>query len=130
MGAVTVLVGSFLPWLRSGTRDRSSYDLLAIVDRLGFAPGGVVGWAVRLWPALPLLLVVVVIVHWWPAGHGRRTVTLVTAAYSAGTATAILLAPEVALFSVGPGPWLAIVGAVGLVAAAVLSRGSAAPAAS
>lgn len=125
-GAAIVLAGSFLPWLDSGARSRSSYDLLDIVDRLGFSPDGVVGWAVRLWPLLPLLLVTTVVTHhlgtstpWLPTV--RTSLTLVVALYAGTVAVTVARAPEVALFSVGIGPWVTLVGAVVLVVALVRS---------
>ena len=132
-GAAVVLVGTFLTWLRSGATDRSSYDVFDLVDRLGFSEGGLVGWALRLWPLLPLLLVLAVIAWWWPSsGSGwtatRAALTLVAALYAGAVAVAVANAPEVALFSVGPGPVVTIVGSVvmvvGLVTAAVLARRS------
>ena len=121
-----MLVGSFLPWLASGTADRSSYDLLGVVDRLGFSPDGVVGWAVRLWPLLPLLLVVTVISHhvrtdvtWLPAV--RSASTAVTACYAGSVALAVRLAPDVGLFRPRIGPWVTLAGALLLALATVLS---------
>jgi len=55
VGVAVVVVGSFLPWARSGSRWRSSYQLLAVADRLGFTSGGLERWGVRLWPVVPLL---------------------------------------------------------------------------
>lgn len=132
------LAGSFTPWLRSGDRSRSSYDLLQIVDRLGFSPDGAVGWAVRLWPLLPLLLVLVVVGAWASPAHRqvRRAAvvaSLVAAGYAIAVATAIAMAPEVGLFAVRSGPWVTIAGALLVLASAVrrpVSRGSAGPAAS
>jgi hypothetical protein len=51
-----LLVASFLPWLRSGARNRSGYELVAVAGRLGFAEGGMQEWAARLWPVVPLLV--------------------------------------------------------------------------
>ncbi|HSJ92305.1 MAG TPA: hypothetical protein VK917_09545 [Ilumatobacter sp.] len=116
-GALVVLVGSFLPWLASGTADRSSYDLLGIVDRLGFSPDGLVGWAVRLWPLLPLLLVVTVVSHhvqidarWLPVV--RLGSTAVAALYAGSVALAVRLAPDVGLFEPRIGPWITLAGAI------------------
>lgn len=127
VAAGVVLVASFLPWLRSGSRDRSSYELFEIVDRLGFSPDGPVGWAVRLWPWLPFALVLTILIHWLPdkitaVARVRFAVTLVASVYAGGTAVAILMAPEVGLFSVRLGPWVTIPAAVVLLGGAV-SRG-------
>ena len=54
--AITI-VGTFLPWLRSGDNDRNSFQLLSLLDFLGFAPAGPLGWAVRAWPTILLVCV-------------------------------------------------------------------------
>lgn len=85
------LVGTFLPWLRMGSRSRSSYDLFGLVDRLGFAPDGAIGVLVRAWPLVPLLFTLAVIVNWW----GRLTIGLVAATvaamYVGGVSIALLV---------------------------------------
>jgi hypothetical protein len=69
VGAVATVVGTFLPWLRSGTNDRNSFQLLSLLNYLGFAPDGPMGWAVRLWPVVPLVCAVAAVAAWrgmWP----------------------------------------------------------------
>ena len=111
-----MLVGTFLPWLRSGARNRSSYTIFDLVERLGFAPEGVVAWSLRLWPLVPLLLVATVITAWAVAAdHMSWYVPLALSSCSViwvgGTALALLLAPDIALFGVGVGPAVTLVGA-------------------
>src|SRR6185295_8875857 len=65
-GGLVALVGTFLPWLRSGTRGRSSYEIFSLVDRLGISQSSVVGWGLRLWPVVPFLLVLAVTLEWFP----------------------------------------------------------------
>jgi hypothetical protein len=120
-GAAVLLVGTFLTWLRSGAIDRSSYDLFDLVDRLGFSEGGIVGWALRLWPLVPLLLVVTVITWWAPFANSavsalRTGLALLASLYAGGVALAVVNAPDVALFSVGPGPFVTLIGAVVMLA--------------
>ena len=128
IGAAITLVGTFLSWVASGSTERSSYEVFGIVDRLGFSPDGVVGWALRVWPLVPLALVLTVIVHWahhpslrWP----RHTVTSVAVLYPAVTSIALLNSPEVGLFRIGAGPWVTMAGTVvmfaGLATPTVLS---------
>lgn len=134
-GAVT-LIGTFLPWLRSGARDRSSYTIFDLVDRLGFSPAGAISWSLRLWPLVPLFVVVVVVAAWWPAmsTRARAATTAATALvviWVGATAIAVSFAPDVALFRIGPGPLVTVVGAVTLgVGAALRLRESAASGAS
>ncbi len=117
VGATTALLGTFLPWLRSGERDRSSYAIFDLVERLGFTPGGVVAWSLRLWPLVPLVLVIMAVAGWAVAtGYLRWQAAAVAVAtgvvWVGGTATALVLAPDIGLFRVGVGPVVASVGAV------------------
>jgi hypothetical protein len=121
VGAVVALVGTFLPWLASGTVGRSSYDLLDIVERLGFSPDGLVGWALTVWPLAPLLLVITAIAQWpgWVSGWtgiGAIALAVVSSAYVGGTAVAVLNAPAVGLFRVRSGVWVTVVGAAVMLA--------------
>ena len=123
-GAITTVVGTFMPWLRSGARNRSSYTIFDLVERLGFAPGGVVEWSLRLWPIVPLLLVLVTTGSWMvAAGRVTRRVLVPAVALAVlwigGTAVAVLVAPDVALFRVGPGPPVTIVGVTAMAAGAI-----------
>jgi hypothetical protein len=120
VGAAVVLVGTFLTWLRSGAIDRTSYDVFDLVDRLGFSKGDLVGWALRLWPLVPFMLVVTVITWWSPySGSGwmatRAALTIISSVYAGGVAVAVVNAPDIALFSVGPGPVVTLVGAISMV---------------
>lgn len=136
-GAAVALTGTFMPWLRSGSRDRSSYTIFDLVERLGFAPSGVVAWSLRLWPLVPLLLVATTIASWAAAtGHVRVRVAAGAAALAAcwvgGTATALVFAPEAGLFRIGSGPAVCLAGVAGIVLGVVWlrRRGSAASEAS
>jgi hypothetical protein len=53
-GLAMVLVGSFLPWYRSGRRARSSYLLFDIVERLDLLPGALSRLALAGWLFVPL----------------------------------------------------------------------------
>ena len=119
VGAALTLVGTFLSWVRSGSTDRSSYEVFGLVDRLGFEPNSAIGWLLRLWPLVPLALVVTVIAHWvhhpslrWP----RHALTSAALLYPGVTALAVANAPQIALFDVGPGPWVTLTGAVVMLA--------------
>ena len=65
LGSTVALAGTFMPWLTSGTVGRSSYELVDLIDRLGFTPGGPMDVALTLWPIVPLVLVFAVTATAW-----------------------------------------------------------------
>jgi hypothetical protein len=124
-GAVVVLVGTFLTWVRSGSAGRSSYDVFDLVDRLGFSTNGVVGIALRAWPLVPLLLALAVAVHWLSVEHplseaARIGLTIVAALYPGTIAVVVANAPEISLFEVGPGPTVTVIGAAAMLVGQIL----------
>ena len=116
-GAVLVLLGTFLPWWRSGTKGRSSYQLLELLDRLGFAPDGPAATAVRWWPVVPLLLVVAIVAVWWERWAMAALVATGAALYALIFAIAIRTAPGTAMI----GTMVTIIGSVVLLVGAVSS---------
>ncbi len=65
VGAGLAIVASFLPWLRSGTIERSSYDLIGLVHLLHISDDAHIRLLIRLWPVMPLLVVSGVVAAWW-----------------------------------------------------------------
>ncbi|MAT06023.1 MAG: hypothetical protein CL424_13375 [Acidimicrobiaceae bacterium] len=127
VGAVIALVGTFLPWLVSGTVERTSYELLDLVERLGFSPDGLVGLALTVWPLAPLGLVLCVVAQWpwrgWQgkwAGWGAAALAVVVGLYVGATAAAVLTAPEVGLFRVRNGASVTLAGALVMLAGAAV----------
>jgi hypothetical protein len=55
VGVAVVVVGAFAPWVRTGRRRRSSFDLVGVADRLGVVPSGVATVLARGWVLVPLL---------------------------------------------------------------------------
>jgi hypothetical protein len=67
-GLILVVAGSFLPWVISGNVSRSSYAIVGVVDRLGFADDGPLAVLVDLWPfvgAVCVAPVIAGILRWW-----------------------------------------------------------------
>ncbi|MET0144609.1 MAG: hypothetical protein ABW328_07495 [Ilumatobacteraceae bacterium] len=93
-GVGLAVLGSFLPWVRTGGRRRNSYDLFAIVGRLGFAPDGLGAAALRWWPLVPLLAVVALVLAWWGWPRVGGGVGIVAALYAGGIGLAVSLAPD------------------------------------
>ena len=116
-GALVAVVASFLPWIRSGAVWRSSYDLLGLIHRLGFAPDGPIRLAVRLWPVMPLLVTVAVVAAWWSEHTAPRVVAAVSGCvgglYAAALGIAVAVAaPDSAELAVSVAPVATAVGGV------------------
>lgn len=114
-GAAIAIVGTFLPWVRSGSRDRSSFQIFGLVDRLGFAPDGPVSWTLHWWAFAPLLVVLTVVAAWLRPGSTlvRRAVLtsgLVVPVVLGGTALALRRAPQSGLLTIGVGPSVTAIG--------------------
>lgn len=84
VGGAIVVVGSLLPWVRTGQRRRHSYDLFAVVDRLGLDPGGAAEQALRWWPLVPLLTAAAVVTAWWGWRRVGGVLGAVAGAYAGG----------------------------------------------
>lgn len=122
IGACIALVATFRGWVRSGTVTRSSYEMLGLIQRLGFAPSGIAELAIRAWPIVPLLLTSAVVAAWW----GRRVVAAlfgVVGGLYAGSLGAIVAAavPDSRQVGVSAAPLWTAIGSGLLVLGSVLA---------
>jgi len=85
VSVLIVLIGAALPWGRSGTADRSSFELVRLARRLDVLDGGA-ATAAKLWLAMPLVVAAVAVAG--AAGHRRLALTLGTATAAAGVGLA------------------------------------------
>jgi len=115
VGAAVTIVGSWLPWLHTGNRSRHSYDIFALVERLGFSPDGAVGVLVRWWPLVPLVTVAAVVLAWWGWRRIGGGLGIVGGLYAGGVGVAVARAP--AVVEIGLGPRVTAVGGLILVVA-------------
>ena len=120
-GAVIAVLGTFLPWLRSGARRRSSYEIFSLVDRLGFSESSLVGWGVRLWPIVPLLLAGAATLQWFPRRWVTGGFTMVAVVYAGGVAAAVESAPSSSLITIEYGPLVTLAGVLVLAAGALVT---------
>ena len=125
IGLVVIVVGSFLPWLRSGRTARNSYETGGAVRRL-IGTEGLVDDLLRLWPVIGVACAAAVALF----VLGLRTLSTVLAGLSAmaagAAAIAALAATANSLATVAlTGPVVTLIGAT-LVALAVLLRALAA----
>lgn len=118
IAASITLVGTFLPWLRSGSTSRSSYDLLGVLSRLDVAPGGAVSTLVHWWPVVPMLLTSAVVAAWWRWAWVALAAAVISALYAGGVGLAMMVASRDTNIGVGPGPWVCVFGGLDLLIAA------------
>lgn len=112
--AVVTVVGMALPWVYSGHVARSSFQLLGLIDRLGFAPDGPLRDAIKWWPTVPLLLTIAVILIFWRRYRSGATVGLFASLYVAAFAGVIRFGgPASSTIRVGVGPLIAVGGSLG-----------------
>lgn len=119
IGAVVAVIGSLLPWLRTGGRTRNSYELFRIAERLGFAPDGPVTFAMRCWPLVPLLAISAVVAAWWGWPRAGGALGIVAATYAGGVAAAIAAAPDARYIDVMTGAVGTAIGGLVLLAGSV-----------
>ncbi len=110
------LVGVFGPWLRSGSSTRSSFELLDLAERLGFASSGLFVWVVRPWPFVPVVIVAALIAGWSARPIVAAALSVAMSVYVIAVAAAVLNAPDAGLIAVEWGAGVTMVGGVCLLA--------------
>jgi hypothetical protein len=110
VGAAVSLVGSFLPWVHTGSRARNSYDVFRVVDRLGFAPDGPAATAMRWWPIVPLLGVAALVATWWGWARPGGLLGGVAACYGLAAGIAVHDAPQARVVDIGGGSVVTMIG--------------------
>ena len=122
LGGVVAVGASFADWLRTGAVGRSSYEILGLVDRLGFAPDGPIRTLVRAWPLMPLLMAGAVVTAWWGLHHLGASLGILAGLYAGALGGAIAAAvPERHLVSVSAAPAITAVGAALVIVGSILS---------
>lgn len=121
VGLVLVVIGTFLPWLRSGRRLRNSYETDGAIRRL-LEPEGLAHTALSIWPAVSLACAGAIALYVF----GLRVLAVVLALLIALTAGAVaigaLSAPSIHSVAVAAtGPVTTLCGA-GLILTAVSIR--------
>jgi hypothetical protein len=118
VGAAVVVIGSALPWLRTGTRRRSSFEVFGLADRLGLSPSGPVGWAVRLWPVVPLLVIAAAALAWL-AGRWSLPVAALAVVYAGGVSAVVANVGDQGFIGIEAGPAVTLLGACVILLGAV-----------
>jgi hypothetical protein len=120
-GLVGVLLGTFLPWLRSGDVRRNSYASFGVLRRLvGFH--GLSEIAVRVWPLIGLCCAGVVVAVVAASRRIAMVLAVVTAGWSAAVASTVLLHHgDVGVTVVVLGPAVTLIGDAAVLLAAALT---------
>ncbi|HWM22962.1 MAG TPA: hypothetical protein VNO51_24940 [Ilumatobacteraceae bacterium] len=121
IGALVTIIGSLCPWVASGSVDRSSYEVIDLVDRLGFAESGPVGVALRAWPLMPLLVVTGPVAMWWRRRVVGLALSVTGAVYAAAVALTVRLAPSTGLLRIRFGWIVTLAGAVVMLAGTLVA---------
>lgn len=119
-GILTMVLGTFLPWLRSGDVQRNSYASFGVLRRLiGFR--GAVETLLRGWPLLGAVCALVVVLAAAGLLRTAALLALVVAAWAAAVGGAALARPPAAGIRVERlGPIVTITGAAAITAAAIV----------
>jgi hypothetical protein len=119
VGAAVTVVGSLLPWLRTGARRRNSYDALAVVERIGFSPEGAAAQGLRWWPIVPMLAATGVVVAWWGWRRPGGAVGALAGSYAGIIGVAVATADAGEFVAIGPGPAVTALGGATLLAGSI-----------
>jgi hypothetical protein len=119
VGAVLTIVGSLAPWVSSLGVSANSWDLRDLVLGLGFGDDGGFDLAVTLWALVPVLLGAAVLAAWLSRAVISAVCGVIGALYAGIVALAVLLAPDIELFTVEWGVPLTFVASLMVLASAV-----------
>lgn len=119
VGGGLAVTSMFAPWVRSGSNYRNSFEVVDLVDRLGFADDGPVESAFRFWPMAPLAVVVAVVLTIWLQGRTGSIVAIVVGSSIGSVGLAMRTFPESTLIGTGRGSIAAAVGGLSMVAGGV-----------
>ena len=120
-GLVLIVVGTFLPWLRSGTVTRNSYQAAgAIRDVL--EPGPLAGAALRVWPAVSLACALAVALYLLALRTLAAVLVVLLVAVAAAAAVGTLVSGPYGTVAAAPtGPAVTLAGgAIALAAVTML----------
>ncbi|WP_236808908.1 hypothetical protein [Amycolatopsis albispora] len=131
-GLVLAVVGSFLSWFRSGSVNRSSYQVVGLIDRFDLTDNTFVVLALRVWIVVPLLAAAAIALLVLGATRTGAAVTVVLAIF-VGTAAGFAAVQggddggPIGVTPAGPvtttiGTLVAVIGALGAVVTAAAGR--------
>ncbi len=115
LGLVTVAVGTFLPWVRSGSVLRDSYQSIAVIRTIKVVDGSPLSLVLDAWTLLIPAITVCVVLYALGLRRSAGTISVLVAIISgtvAGAATVVSGGEEIRLGIASFGPVTTTVGAV------------------
>lgn len=120
VGLVLIVVGTFLPWLRSGRVLRNSYETDGAIKRL-LAPDGIAHAALVLWPVVSLACTASLALYLLRARGAAIALAVLTSVIAVAVGLGALSAPELGTVSVVvTGPAVTVSGSILTLFAATL----------
>jgi hypothetical protein len=122
-GLLAVVVGTFLPWLRTGLATRNSFRAAGLINRL-LSPPGIAGALLSAWPLIVLVCAVAIALFALRVRRAASVLAALTAFAAGGVALTTLVIPSRSYATVvRSGPVLTLAGACLVLVSVVISLG-------
>ena len=92
-GSGAALLGTFLPWLRTGDRERTSYELSSIARRLHVASSTGERVVIAVWPVVPFCVLGATVLLVMRCSLGARVFGLAVSGYVGAVALIVWRTP-------------------------------------
>ncbi|MGH3859569.1 hypothetical protein [Actinokineospora sp.] len=112
-GLVAVVAGMFLPWFRSGSVLRDSFQLIGVIQTLGFLRGDVLELLLYVWFGLVPVVTLSVVAYTFGLRRTSATICVVLTIFTgtiSGVATVESGGEESSLGIAGTGPTVTLIG--------------------
>ncbi|HVK26352.1 MAG TPA: hypothetical protein VM677_33795 [Actinokineospora sp.] len=115
VGVVAVVVGMFLPWFRSGTVLRDSFQIIGVIQSLGFLRGDTLELLLYAWFAVIPAVTLSIVAYTLGLSRTAATIGAVLAIFTgtiSGGATVESGGGESSLGIAGTGPTVTLIGSL------------------
>lgn len=115
VGLVTLVTGMFLPWFRSGAVLRDSFQMVGVIQTLGFLRGDVLELLLYAWFGLVPIVTLGVVAYTFGLYRTGATICVLLAIFTgtiSGVATVESGGEESSLGIAGTGPTVTLIGSL------------------
>lgn len=115
VGLVTLVTGMFLPWFRSGAVLRDSFQMVGVIQTLGFLRGDVLELLLYVWFGLVPVVTLGVVAYTFGLYRTGATICVLLAIFTgtiSGVATVESGGEESSLGIAGTGPTVTLIGSL------------------